>query len=523
MKRIIAIMISLTLLLSLCACTNNLKDKPEQQLTETVNETVANNDTEVKEEVPAQVRTDLRIYSDLEPDTLDQDVSVSTSILFRNLYSNLYRINSNNSIVPELAETYTVNEDFTEYTFTIRTDMLFSDGTPITAQDVKFTYERAMAADNDYFIGIESVEAPDDKTVIIKLLEPNNSFLSDMTGEHMAVMSRAAVEGGMDVANCPNITSGAYYVDSWDKENHIIHLKGNPYFNGTGPDITDVTIYYKLEESIYEALRNGTIDYATNIGNDSEDIPYLRVAEGIDLIPYDNCSWNFISLNQLHPQFADDNVRSAIVSALDVNYIISAALSGQGTPAPLMIMPAIAGYLPGFDDSPYDVKKAREYMAASNYPDGFKMKLEIADVSGAAIAEAVKTLLKEIKIDVEIVEEDGNTLVDNALTGNYEAVFLSYSMYSGHVSHAIPLFSNGELHISNGDDTEIGDLLQKSLAVNEKERDRLLSEAYTMMREKWSYIGLYWITVHDAKVEKLKLREPITSERYILSNMYWEQ
>lgn len=467
-------------------------------------------------------RTSLTIYSDQEPVTLDLDVSVSTAIMFRNLYTNLYRINSNNQIVPELAEDYSVNDDFTEYTFTLKENGGFSDGTPITAEDVKFTYERGIELGIDYFDVIKSVDAPDERTVVITLAEPNNSFLTDMASEHMAVMSKAALESDMDVVNCPTITSGAYYVDHWDKENHQIFLKANPYFVEGEPAIQDVTVLFKLDETIYDAMLDGTIDYATNIPNDSDAIPYLKAADGIDLMPYDNNSWNFISLNQLRPELADDNVRRAIASALDLDYIIGSSLDGQGTPAPLIITGSISGYLPGFNDSPFDMKKAKEYMAASAYPEGFSMTFEIGDTSGAKVAEVVKTLLHEIGIEVEIIEEDSNDLVNNVLEGNYDASFLSYSMYSGHISHAIPLFSDDDLHLSNGNDTKIGELMKQSLAADEEERDALLSEAYTMMRDLWPYIGLYWTTVHDAKVEGLQLTEPVASEKYILSNMYWE-
>ncbi|MDO4484667.1 MAG: ABC transporter substrate-binding protein [Clostridia bacterium] len=474
------------------------------------------------EQESAPVRTDLNVFSDLEPETLDVDVSVSTAILFRNIYATLYRLNAYNQMVPELAESYSVNDDYTEYTFVLKDNIFFSDGTPITAEDVKYTYDRGIETAIDYFYAIKSVETPDSKTVVITLNEPSNAFMADMVSEHMSVMSKAAIEGGMDVANCPKITSGAYYVTEWDKDNHRIHLQANPYYLNGEPAIKTVTICYKLDGPAYEAILNGTIDYVTNIANDSDEIAYMRAADSIELMPYDNNSWNFLALNQLQPWYADVNVRRAIACALDLEYIIGIALDGQGTPAPLIITGAISGYLPGFSDSPYNLKQAKEYMAASSYPDGFTMTLEISDTTGAKVAEAVKTLLQEINIDVVIVEEDGNLLVNNALDGTYDATFLSYSMYSGNISHAIPLYSSGELHISRGNDTEIGDLMQRSLAVDGDERDALLSQAYTMMRDQWPYIGLYWITVRDAKALNLKLTEPIVSEKYILSNMYWE-
>ncbi|MDO4479403.1 MAG: ABC transporter substrate-binding protein [Lachnospiraceae bacterium] len=527
-KKLIALLMGAAMVMSLggCGASNNAPSQENGAAEATTDEAV----TEAAEEeidVPSDeevsvLRNDLNIYSDLEPETLDLDVSVAAAVMFRNIYGNLYRLNSNNQISPELAEDYTANDDFTVYTFTLKDDLKFSDGSPLTSADAKYTFERAIDMGMEFFMQIASVETPDDKTIVITLTEPNNSFLTDVASEHMAIMSQAAIEGGMDVAECPNVTSGAYYVESWDRESHTIFLKSNPYFVNGEPEIKIVNVMYKLDEPLYDAMMDGTLDYVSNIPNDSEDIPFLKAVNGVDLMPYDNNSWNFIALNQELPHYADENVRRAISAALDLDYIIGSALDGQGTPAPLIITGSISGYLPGFNDSPYDVKMAKEYMAASAFPDGFTMKLEIGDTSGKKVAEVVKTLLQEINIDVEIIEEDGNVLVDNALSGNYDATFLSYSMYSGHISHAIPLFREGELHISRNPNTEIGDLMQQSLAVDEEKRDELLSEAYTLMRDKWPYVGLYWTTVHDAKVEGLSLKEPVTSEKYILANMFWE-
>ncbi|MDO4502856.1 MAG: ABC transporter substrate-binding protein [Coriobacteriia bacterium] len=509
MKKLTAIAMALAAALFACSCASN--------------QPAADNGSSAPKEEAKDVRTDLTLYSDLEPETMDVDESVATAVLFRNIYANLYRIDASNQPVPELAEDYSVNKDFTEYTFTLKDDLKFSDGSELTAEDVRYTFKRDMKKGMDYFSAIKNVEAPDKKTVVVTLTEPNNAFLTDVASEHMAVMSKAAIKDGMDVANLPTVTSGAYTVEKWDKKKHTIKLKANPNFLNGEPAIKDVTLLYKLKGTIYDAMQDGTVDYASNIPNDSVDIPDLKAADGIDLTPYDNCSWNYIALNRNKPQYADDNVRRAIACALDLDYIISSALDGQGTAAPLIITGAISGYLPGYTDSPYDVKKAKEYLAASKYPNGFTMTLEIGDTSGLKVAEAVKTLLKEINIDVKIKEEDGNKLVENALTANYDAVFLSYSMYSGNISHAIPLFGKGDLHICQGDDSDIESRMKKSLAVGEEERDKLLGEAYTLMREKWPYIGLYWTTVHDAKVANLKLTEPVVSERFSLSNMYWDQ
>lgn len=500
MKKLISLMLLCALLFFLPACSKN-----QDSTAEKVN----------------SVRNDLTLYSRMEPKTLDQHESmeISTALLIRNLYANLYRINSDGQIVPELAENYKVNKDYTEYTFKLKKDIFFSDGTPITAGDAAFTYQRAMDSHIDYYKVLKNVQVLDDRTFVITLHKPNNSFLHDMTVEYMCVMSKAAIEGGMDVANKPTVTSGAYFVEKWDKGNHCISLKANPHFLNGEAQIKNVIICYKLDKESYKALLDGTVDYLANVT--VNEVPYLRAADEVDLIGFDNYSWNLLTLNQNKPYYADDKVRQAICCALDLNYIIDTALDGLGTPAPIMVNSSIHGYIRGFDTQIYDLKKAKECMKASAYPNGFTMMLEVADEEWYRVGKAIQTQLKEIGIDVVIVRGDLKTLLAHLFAYDYDAIVTSYSMSSGDVSHAIPLFSKGGLHFSQGDDYEIGEILQRSLAVEEKEKNELLSKAYTLMRQKNSYIGLYWPTVFDAKAANLKLKSPVTSEKYILANMFW--
>lgn len=78
------------------------------------------------------------------------------------------------------------------------------------------------------------------------------------------------------------------------------------------------------------------------------------------------------------------------------------------------------------------------------------------------------------------------------------------------------------LNFAASTDSEISDLLEKASSVKPEEKAELLSRAYQLMKEKNIYIGLYWPTVYDAKFVNLKQKEPVTSEKFIIANMYWE-
>lgn len=478
---------------------------------------------EINKSENKETRDDVVIYSELVPETLDQhdSVTVATAIYVRNLYANLYRLDTDGEIVPELAESYSVNADYTEYTITLKEGIKFSDGSPITAEDVVYTYKRGMNSKVTYYEELKNVEAKDDQTVVITLNQPNNEFLNDLTVEYMCVMSKAAIESGMDVATHPDVTSGAYTVEQWNPDESIT-LKANPYYFEGEPAIKTAKVIFKLpEETAYQAMKNGEVDYLTSVSVDQ--VPYLQADDDIDLIAYDNFAWNFLMLNEQAPHFADQKVRSAIYYALDLNYIIDTALDGRGTPAPIPVNGLISGYMEGCDDVDFDLNKAKEYMAESAYPDGFDMTIKVNNDEREKVVEAIGTLLSEIGIHVTAEKEDVNQLLTEAAEHSYEGAIISYSMSSGTVAHAAPLFRPGDsLNFAASTDSEIVELLEKASTVAPEEKTEILSKAYQLMEEKNIYIGLYWPTIYDAKSVKLKQKDMVTSEKFVIANMYWE-
>lgn len=514
MKKIIIFIMTFVLMFSLTSCQT---DKSDNKKTEAVSSKKNNSDTE-------KIKTDsVVIYSGLSPRTLDQHDStdVSTAILIRNLYANLYRLDVNGKIVPELAKSYKVNSDYTKYTITLKDGLKFSDGSPLTARDVAYSYERGMKSEVTYYEILKSVKAKNDNTVEIVLKDPNNSFLNDLTVEYMCVMSKNAIEDGMDVAKLPTVTSGAYTVVKWEKDKSI-ELKANPYYLGGEPSIKNAEIVYKLsEENAYTALKNGSIDYIASAA--TKEVPYLKADDNIELISYDNLAWKFLSLNQRKKELADEKVRRAIYYALDLNYIIDSALDGMGTPAPIMVNGSIAGYIHGCEKTEFNLKKAKKYMAESAYPDGFDLTIEAGNDEYEKVAEEIKTLLSQIKIKVKIKKMELNKVLDDMYSFKYEAALISYSMSSGNVSHVAPMFKKGNtLNFASSKDGRIGELLEKSIAVKEEQRNTVLKKAYKLMKEQNIYIGLYWPTIYDAKNIALKQKEEVNSEKFIIANMYWD-
>lgn len=456
----------------------------------------------------ASGRTDANVQIFAEPDTLDihRTAAVISHALCRDIYAGLVRM-ENGEIVADLAESWEWNADYTEITFQLKEGILFSDGTPITAEDVVYSFNRGIEAGfGTYYVYIENLAAKGEREVVITLNQPYSVFLSSMCTTYFSVMSKAAVEAGMDVGFLPNVTSGAYYVEKWETGAGIT-LKANPnYYRGEAA-VKDVELLFMTDENTaLIALESGDIDYmmggAGTLAGSS--IQYLEGVENCSLLPFASTAYNFLSLNQNVEYFADKNVRKAIDCAINREDIILAALDGYGTPAGIPVLPSLGGYVDGFAPTAYDVEAAKQYMAASAYPNGFTFTIQACSDQWTKVAQVIQSELKEIGITVNIEEMEVGTVITNMSTNNYEAAIMSWANGSGDVSNTASMYIQGDaLCFAGLKDNRLGELFDESLRTTDAERDAVLKEAYTIIMDEVPYVSLFWPTSYYATAKGL--------------------
>ena len=170
-------------------------------------------------------KTDIVFAQAADVVTLDPagQQDTTTSVLVKHVYSTLMDIDDDGNLVPDLAESYEMKSD-TEYTYTLRQDACFSDGTPVTAKDVKFTYDRAkdMPKTKSNTSKIAEVIADDDYHVTFKLTQPYAAFKTIVTQSNLSIVSEAAVtaagEAYGDVDNV--LGSGEFTITEWVPNDH---------------------------------------------------------------------------------------------------------------------------------------------------------------------------------------------------------------------------------------------------------------------------------------------------------------
>lgn len=158
----------------------------------------------------------------------------------------------------DLAKEYTISPDGLTWTFKIRPDVKFTDGVPLTAKDVAFTYNNAMkqATDTDLSM-LKSVEAIDDTTVVFHMNTPYSAFA--YTAAVVGIVPEHAYKAETYGTN--PIGSGRYILKQWDKGQQVI-LEANPDYYGEKPKIKKVTIVFMSEDASYAAAQGGQVDVA---------------------------------------------------------------------------------------------------------------------------------------------------------------------------------------------------------------------------------------------------------------------
>lgn len=344
------------------------------------------------------------------------------------IFSRLVRVNNvGTDIEGDLAESWDISEDGTEYVFRLRPDAKFSDGTPVTADDVVFSIERASGDDtlvNWTFEAVDKVEAVDPATVKITLSGPAAPFANDIALWGASVLPKAAVEEQGDAFWEHPIGSGPFVLDSWAKGERIV-LKKNPNYwekDADGnqlPYLDQVNLEVLTDDNTRMLkLQAGEIDAAL-------DVPYNQIqplsqdpALRISATPLYGIT--SVALNQKKPEFADVKIRQAMNYALDREAMVQTALFGYGRVAcsPINL---VWFYTDEFCYS-YDLEKAKQLMAESSAPEGFSASLQIAagDTVANQLAVMMKDMLAQINIDVAIEPIDPGTQWERRTQQDYD-------------------------------------------------------------------------------------------------------
>ena len=378
-----------------------------------------------------------------EPVTMDPGVSygdVELAILF-NVYDGLTGIDqATGEVVPRVAESWEVNEDSSEYTFTLRQDAQWSDGTPITAEDFVYSLQRVLDPNTLseyvsalYFIqnGEEiangemeldqlGVEAVDDQTLRVTLTGPMVFFPRiTATWTYFPVPRHIIDEHGTGWTDTGEqaVSNGPFVVDEWNHDQSII-LVPNPNYT-TGEPVTLTRAEYRIFEDqstqAYIAFENDELDYAAPEGPDLERIlEDPAIAESLIQFPMSNCF--FLPCDTSNPPTDSLEFRQALYKSINREELAGTVLRDQYIPAYTIVSPDIPGSLD--DQSPLTENQgeAVELLAQAGI-DPASVELEITyqntPVRNKTVAEYLQATWQEVLgITVSLNPIEDSTYID---------------------------------------------------------------------------------------------------------------
>ena len=325
-----------------------------------------------------------------DPFTLDPAVSrESLSHLYiEHLFSGLVRLDDRLSVRPDLAERIDLDETGTVYTFTLRDGIAFHDGRAITAEDVKYSIERAadpalMSDTAPLYLGdivgvreklagraaeVRGVEVADSRTVRITIDAPKAVFLAKLAYPTAAVVDRLTVEpGGFEWWRGGVNGSGPFALERWEEGEVLVLARSDAYHTPSSLEFAVFPILRGLTMQLYES---DAVDVALIAGTNVDRA--LDPVNGLDdqLVVYPQFHTRYVGFNAREAPFDDPHVRLAFAMALDRDALIETVLGGKVDPASGLLPPGLPGYSEALVGIPYDPEAARALLAASRYADG---------------------------------------------------------------------------------------------------------------------------------------------------------
>ena len=297
----------------------------------------------------------------------------TSSVFMNHVYQTLVEINDDGELVGDLAESWDISDDGLVYTFKLYENACFSDGTPVTAEDVKFSIERAgeSAKKKTVVSAVDHIDAVDDHTVQITLSKPYAPFLTKMTDNGCSILSKAHMEqvgdnyGDVDTV----LGSGAFVPTEWVPNDHYTLVRNENHWK-EAPIATSIEVRVIPEGSARTiALEAGEVDIVWNV--DAIDCVNVEANPDVLLLSQPSASIEYMGMNTSKEKFSDVRVRQAINMAIDQQVFIDTIVEGRGTPANSYINAMIPGWTDEVTAYEYDLEKAKALMAEAGYPDGF--------------------------------------------------------------------------------------------------------------------------------------------------------
>lgn len=435
--------------------------------------------------------------------------------IYPNIFAGLVKASVDGTRIEQnLAESWTSSPDGMTYTFKLRPDLKFSDGSSLKSSDVRFSILRARdtkeSAWNALYSGIADVVPQDDRTVVFTLKAPSAVFLANIAMFAAAILPEAAFNkmGEEAFAQKP-VVSGAFAVEEWKHGDRVV-LKKNPnYWNASHVSLDYVEwIIIANDNTRILKLQGKEVDAAILV-------PFNRIADlqktpGLNVHLDPSTREDFLIMNLAHKPLDSLDVRRAISMALDRKAMVEAVTFGIGEVANSFISKGALFYDPKTTDYSYDPAEAKKLLAKAGV-GSLKLGLLITagDSSHEQMAVLMKDQLAKIGIELTVTKKEQGQAFDTATAGDYDlaTMYWTNDIIDPDEKAAFSVYGDdtNKSFYTNYKNPEITKLIDDSRTeLDEVKRQKIYSKIQQIVNDDAHWVDLFYSPYRNLTASTVK-------------------
>ena len=472
-------------------------------------------------------KSDIVVAVDADVDTLhptDFSTTVELGVL-NQIYDTLlyYSPDGTKDPEPRIAESYEISDDGLDYTFHLRDDVTFHDGTPVTADDVVFSIELYKASEyqGSQISMLSSVEATDEHTVVCHLDAPYSPFLQGICSPMIA--SKAYYESSEDDFVNKPIGTGPYKFVSRAKGSNIKLEANEDYYRGA-PEIKEVTFEVIPDSSTKAiALQTGEVNFAEI---DSATKPQLEANPAITIAEVPTSAFSYIAMNTEKEPFNDVKVRQAINYAIDRDNLVAVCYDGEAEVNSNICAKERFGYSDDQFQYTYDPEKAKELLAEAGIETPYDLGEILVAEKYSNLATVIQNDLKAVGLDVTISVKEFNSYISDLQNGSYGITALNMTL-EGDTQTLEMAFTSDYIGIANNarySDEEMDKLFEQARTETDNDkRAEIFNEIFTKAQDEAIYAVMCNPMTLYAYNSDLTCPEFVLEGNYYLYDFSWAE
>jgi oligopeptide transport system substrate-binding protein len=499
--------------------------------------TTATPSTTATASTQASASSMFRFAAQYQPDTMDPAAAqtVLEYQLLSLVYDALFTYGTNQmTLQDQLAQSYTWSPDGKTLDIKLKPNVHFSNGDPLTAQDVAFSIQRnldpavkstyaasyfGLVGAQDYYNGrsktVPGIQVVGPTEIKFVLTDPEPYFLNVLALQNSFILDHN-LPGDTSSVSAHPMGTGPFILKSWVQNQSMTFVKNPKYDLGAPAKIDGVTVTFGPDSNLQVLqFEKGSLDAVYGVSSTN----YLQIINDPkwkqDYVQVPLPSIYFLRMNPGEvPAFKSVQVRQAMNYAIDKTKVIQDVENGRGTPANGPLPPGIPGYNSSLKPYPYDPAKAKQLLAQAGYPNGFTVEFDLVPSdTGTKLAQVIQSMLSQVGVTMNIV---------NMQTAPYHQKYLAKKIPFGlgdwlldypDAEDFLYLLVDGHsaLNRTTYDNPQFDQLVEKADSItNQAERVQLYSQADAIANQDapWVYLwfGVYdgmfqpWVQPHDPNI-----------------------